>query len=140
MDKKIIKFIKAHHVLTLATAKNNIPHTSNVFYAFDETNYNLYISSESNTKHIADGIENPNVAINIVLETKIIGKIQGMQGDGLLYKAEDEEYKTAKKSFIGRFPYTMVMDLNLWVIKLNRVKFTDNRLGFGKKLHWNREQ
>jgi len=31
------------------------------------------------------------------------------------------------------------MKTNLWVVDLSFLKFTDNRLGFGKKLIWGKE-
>ena len=37
-DKRIIEFIKRHHLLTLATSKDNIPYCCNVFYLYDEGN------------------------------------------------------------------------------------------------------
>ena len=36
IDKRIIDFIKAHHLLTLATSKDNTPYCANCFYVYDE--------------------------------------------------------------------------------------------------------
>lgn len=33
----------------------------------------------------------------------------------------------------------MLMDTTLWVVDLTLIKFTDNRLGFGKKIVWQKE-
>ena len=141
MDSKIIKFIKARHILTLATTGEFAPHTANMFYAFDKENYRLYFTSPYTTLHIQQGIANPKVGINIVYETKIVGKIQGLQAVGTLRSLDNkEELSNARKLYIKRFPYTAVMDLHLWMVDIDALKYTDNTLGFGKKLHWNREQ
>ena len=79
IDKRIINFIKAHHLLTLATTKDNIPYCANCFYVFDEKNNSHIFSSDNKTKHAQDFIANPNVAGSIALETKEVSKIQGVQ-------------------------------------------------------------
>lgn len=138
MDKHIEKFIKSHHVLTLATVSESIPYTSNMFYAFDIENDSVIFSSEESTKHIQDSLNNEYVAVNIVLETKIIGKVCGLQGDGVIRRAVGEELKRVKSIYVKRFPYTALMDLTLWIVDFNNIKLTDNKLGFGKKIVWNR--
>ena len=77
MDKRIVEFIKEHHLLTLATSENNTPYCCNVFYIYNEENNSLIFSSETSTKHVQDFIENPNVAGTIALETKEVSKILG---------------------------------------------------------------
>ncbi|MBJ4294868.1 hypothetical protein JGE43_18630, partial [Salmonella enterica subsp. enterica serovar Typhimurium] len=38
-----------------------------------------------------------------------------------------------------RFPVARVLPAPVWEIRLDEIKFTDNTLGFGKKLHWLRD-
>lgn len=38
-----------------------------------------------------------------------------------------------------RFPVARVLSAPMWEIRLTELKFTDNTLGFGKKLHWMRD-
>ncbi len=133
---EIIKFIKRHHVLTLATVSNNIPYTSNMFYCFVEDKGYFVFTSDDNTKHINDVKGNDNVAINIVLETRIVGKIQGLQATGKIFKPCEEEMSLIKKSYLKKYPYAAVMELNLWVVEMKTAKLTDNALGFGKKIKW----
>lgn len=139
MDAKIVKFIFAHHVLTLATVKEGMPHTSNIFYVFDKENYRFYFASQENTQHIQEGLINPNVGVSILLETKVIGRIRGLQALGILLRIENEELSNARKKYIKRFPYTALLDLHLWAVELNELKYTDNTLGFGKKIFWKRQ-
>jgi len=34
----------------------------------------------------------------------------------------------------------MLMDTRLWIVSLTLIKMTDNRLGFGKKLIWQKSK
>lgn len=136
IDKKIIDFIKEHHVLTLATSKNNIPYCANMFYVFQEDQGTLLFTSEKITKHIEHVQENPIVAGSIVLETETIAKIQGLQFCGRMKELTGSDKVKAKLSYLKRFPYAILSDTPLWVIELTYMKLTDNRLGFGKKLIW----
>ena len=136
IDKRIIDFIKAHHLLTLATAKENNPYCANCFYVFDEQKKWLIFSSDKKTKHAQDFIANPNVAGTIALETKEVSKIQGVQLLGTILKLKGEELKIAKKQYLKAFPYARLMKPKLWAMRLTFIKMTHNKLGFGKKLVW----
>ena len=136
IDKRIIDFIKAHHLLSLATTKDNIPYCANCFYVYDEKKNWLIFSSESKTKHAQDYIVNPNVAGTIALETKEVSKIQGVQLLGTILELKEEELKITKKQYLKAFPYARLMKLHLWAMQLTFIKMTHNRLGFGKKLLW----
>ena len=138
-DKKIIEFINEHHVLTLAVSNNNIPYCANCFYSFVESERMLVFTSDENTRHIKDAINNKTVGGSIVLETKAVGKIQGIQFNGVLKELDGETLKKAKKSYLKRFPYAVLKQTKLWAVELQYIKMTDNRLGFGKKLIWGEE-
>jgi hypothetical protein len=135
-DKRIIEFIKRHHLLTLATSKDNIPYCCNVFYVYNEKNNSLIFSSETKTKHATDFIDNPNVAASIALETKDVEKIQGVQILGKIVEPKGEEIDNATKQYLKEFPYAKKMKLYLWEMKLTFIKMTHNKLGFGKKIIW----
>ncbi|MDD5509104.1 MAG: hypothetical protein PHD25_12400, partial [Bacteroidales bacterium] len=44
----------------------------------------------------------------------------------------------SRVAYLKRFPYAIATKLDLWVLELEYVKMTDNRLGFGKKIEWRR--
>ena len=135
-NKRIIKFINKHHVLTLATNCNEIPYCTHCFYAYSESENLLIFSSDKDTKHIKDLKCSDYVGASIVLETKTIGKIQGLQINGKLVEAKDDLLKKVSKRYLKRFPFAKLMETTLWVLKPDFIKMTDNRLGFGKKLIW----
>ncbi len=139
IDKKIISFLKKHHVLTLATCIKNESWCANCFYVYNEEENTLVFTSDDDTRHARESIQNPNVAGSVVLETNIVGKIQGLQFQGYLTKAKGDALKTAKQKYLLRFPIATLMNTNLWILELTLIKMTDNRLGFGKKLIWKKE-
>jgi uncharacterized protein YhbP (UPF0306 family) len=137
-DKRITDFLKKHHVLTLATVFKGIPWCANCFYAYSEDINAFIFTSDVNTKHIQDLADGNRVAGSVVLETSVIGKIQGVQFTGTLIETTDKNKKYVSMAYLKRFPFTAVMETKLWVLELDYIKMTDNRLGFGKKLIWER--
>ncbi|EDZ61900.1 protein containing UPF0306/FMN binding domain [Sulfurimonas gotlandica GD1] len=129
--EKIVNFIKQHHVMSLATSAELELSVCNLFYAFDEKEVSFVVASSDETTHIQNIIKNPNVAGSVVLETKTVGKIQGLQFRGTFSILEDE---ALKKLYFKTFPYALAMMPKLWKIKINYFKMTDNNLGFGKKI------
>jgi len=127
---KIALFINKHHILSLATSCEGMPQVANLFYAFDEESVSSIVASDEKTEHIQNVVKNKNIAGSIALGTKEVGKIQGVQFKGSMEKVDD------KKLYFKRFPYAKLMKPTLWKIKLDTIKYTDNTLGFGKKLYW----
>ena len=133
IDKKIEKFITSHHVLTLATSTaDGHPYCCNIFYAYNKQEGAFIFTSDDHTHHAQMMSNNPRVAASIVLETRIVGKVQGLQITGEVKRAVDGD----KALYIKRFHYAAVADLQLWRLEADVMKFTDNTLGFGKKLIW----
>ena len=136
MDKAIVEFINEHHLLTLATSKDNAAYCCNVYYVFNNENNSFIFSSDAKTKHAQDFIANPNVAGTIAVETKEISKIQGVQLLGKIQELKGEELNIAKEQYVKAYPYARLMETHLWEMELTFAKMTHNRLGFGKKLIW----
>ena len=139
-QKRIIKFLHRHHVMTLATCRDNRPWCCQCFYVYIDDLCGLAFSSDATTRHIAEATTQPFVAGSIALETTVVGKLQGIQLEGKLIEAEGELLNEIKTSYMKRFPFAMLMDTKLWFIELSTMKMTDNLLGFGTKLHWTRHK
>lgn len=137
VDRRILKFIKKHHVLNLSTYSDGEIWTCSCFYAFDPENMQFVITSDLNTKHAQHAVKNPEVSGTIVLETKIVGNIKGIQFSGKLLKNDDFQELDTRKVYLKKFPFAVFLKTSLWAISLTHIKFTDNRLGFGKKIFWN---
>ncbi len=139
IDKKIVRFIKEHHVLTLATFSDSQPYCANCFYAYEESGGRFIFTSDEETRHIQEALCNENIAGSVVLETKIVGKIQGIQFTGKLSPTPPEEEAFLRKIYLKRFPFAAIKQSRLWLLEPDFIKLTDNRLGFGKKIIWRKK-
>ena len=136
VDNRIIRFLRKHHVLTIATTVDNEPWCANCFYVYLEEENALVFTTDTDTRHGKEFIKNPLVAGSVVLETMVIGRIRGIQFQGMVSEPQGELLLKVKSAYLKRFPVAALMDTRLWVVKLTYIKMTDNRLGFGKKIIW----
>jgi hypothetical protein len=136
IDSRFIKFFRKHHVLTIATTVENEPWCANCFYVYLEEENALVFTTDADTRHGEEFLKNPLVAGSVVLETMVIGKIQGIQFQGLVSEPEGNMLSKAKWAYLKKFPPAVIMDTHLWMVKLTLIKLTDNRLGFGEKILW----
>jgi len=123
-------------VLTIATTFDNEPWCANCFYVY-LTDENVFVfTTDMDTRHGQEFLKNPVVAGSVVLETRVIGKIRGVQFQGIVSEPEGEIIDRANTAYLKRFPVALLMETHLWVVKPTILKMTDNRVGFGKKLIW----
>jgi uncharacterized protein len=142
IDQRIVKFIDEHHILNLAVARDNRPWCATCYYSYMEKENLFVFTSDDDTRHVRDLVEggNSQVAGTIALETRIVGKIRGLQFSGRMFRPDEKLMKRAKSSYFGRFPFARVLKVHLWVLEPGFLKMTDNRLGFGTKLTWSQPE
>lgn len=133
MNPKIEAFIGEHHLLSLATYHEELWCCS-LFYAYDPLNIAFIVATDPDTLHGSNVENNHTIAGTVALETKMVGKIQGIQFRGNMTFCEE-----GKGLYFDAFPFSRVMNPTLWKIRLDEIKMTDNTLGFGKKLIWKRD-
>ena len=155
MEQRIIRFLRHHHVLTLSTISSEGPWTAHCFYAFMPEQQALVFTSDLATRHGREMLANPNVSVGIALETKAIGLIRGVQLTGRAIYLEPTPVRgvtpaqagapslttnlpDCSAAYLRRFPFAIATKLDLWILYIDYLKMTDNRLGFGKKLQWTR--
>jgi len=136
IDRRVIRFFKKHHVLTIATSAGNEPWCASCFYVYLEDENALVFTTDPETRHGHEFSLNPSVAGSVVLETKIIGRIRGIQFQGIVSEPSGDAEAKARTAYLKKFPPAALMDTHLWIVRLTHIKMTDNRLGFGKKLKW----
>jgi uncharacterized protein YhbP (UPF0306 family) len=136
IDRRIIRFFRRHHVLTIATSVNNEPWCANCFYVYLKDENAIVFTTDPTTRHGQEFLKNKLVAGSVVLETRIIGKIRGIQFQGIISEPEGKLLEEASDAYMKWFPVAILMETHLWTVHLTHIKMTDNRLGFGKKLIW----
>ncbi len=138
MDKRIESFITEQKNLTLCTCIDNQPNCANVFYAYDSVGNILVLKSAKKTKHIATALLNSQVAGTIVRDIHKPGTIKGIQFTGNFILPTEAQMKNATRTYYKKHPFALAMTGEIWVIELMSIKMTDNTLGFGKKIFWNK--
>ena len=132
---RIAEFLSNHHVMSLATTRLNELSVCSLFYAYSKDAISFVVASADETLHVQHILNNPKIAGNILLETKTVGKIQGVQFRGKFSRLEDA---TLEKLYFKAFPFALALNPKLWQIEVDFFKMTDNSLGFGKKIIWPR--
>lgn len=138
-DSRFVKFIQKHHVLTLATTLDNQPWCCSCFYAYDPITGCFIFTSDDHTQHINQILTNNKIAANIFLETKMIGIIQGLQIVGEIHRVDDQSPAHFRMQYLKKFPFAILANTSLWALYPKLLKLTDNKLGFGTKLIWEKE-
>ena len=159
MEARITRFLRHHHVLTISTISEQGSWTAHCFYAFIPDHQALVFTTDPETRHGREMLQNPNVSGGIMLETRVIGKIRGIQLTGravpchpreggnlesivtpsLTMNAPHLSATEVRTAYLKRFPFALAVKLDLWILHIDYIKMTDNQLGFGKKLEWRRE-
>lgn len=134
------KWLKKQHVLTYCVGTDESLWCANAFYIFDEDEIAFYFLSETTTRHGQVAGQRALTAGTINGQPKTVALIRGIQFRGELRLLNEEEAARYRTRYNKRFPVARAMPAPIWVIRLDELKMTDNTLGFGKKLHWLRNQ
>ena len=135
MDERIVKFLKKMHLASVCVIDDDgQPYAFSAFYAFNEISFSLLLASSNESSHIKFLKNSKLVAGTVALDTKIVCKIEGVQFQGVMREASASE----REIYFKRFFYAKAMDPKIWCINLEKLKFTSNVLGFGKKIKWER--
>lgn len=137
IDKRILKFLKDQHLASISVIKQDLTsHSFNAFYTFDEISMSLIIASDMNTEHIKAVQSNNKISGTISINTLLVAKIEGVQ----FYGTMDIADKVCSNIYFKRFFYAKAMKPVLWQVRLKMIKYTNNSLGFGKKITWQSDE
>lgn len=138
MNTEITDFIKDCKVATVCCTENDQPYCFNCYYAFMEQDGLLVYKSSFGTKHEKILENNVLVAGTIIPEAIDLATIKGIQFEGKLLKESLDISMKASSAYYLRFPFAMAVPGKIYVIEMDKIKFTDNTRGFGYKQHWER--
>lgn len=103
MDKDIYEktkeLIEENKFLSLATVDNdgNLWSTP-LSYSYDE-DYNFYFTSELDSQHIINIIDNPNVSFTIFDSTKRVSEVDGLQIRGIVGEVDKKDLEAVVKNY-----------------------------------------
>lgn len=139
IDVRIRKFIAQNQTLTLATSQAEIPYCCSLFYAFEESEGLLFFMSSRESRHGKEMNLNSHISGTILNGEQSVLRLQGIQFSGEAFFLPKEMESKARKTYLQKFPIARLNPSELWYIRLDWIKMTDNTLGFGTKLIWERE-
>lgn len=131
----LLRYLKKQHVLSLCTSDGDDLWCANCFYVFDEARMAFWLMTGTDTRHGALMLHNSRVAGTVNGQPKSVLLIKGVQYRGQGRLTEDEQ---ALKAYQRRFPVAKKVTAPLWEIAIEELKMTDNALGFGSKIVWQR--
>ena len=132
----INRWLVKQHVVSWCVANQGALWCANAFYLYDAQKVAFYILSEEKTRHSQMAGSQASVAGTVSGQPKTVARIRGVQFAGEIRKLEEAESVALRARYNRRFPVANMLSAPMWEIRLHELKFTDNTLGFGKKLHW----
>lgn len=63
-------------------------------------------------------------------------KVKGLQFRGEVLLKDHRFSARSSKMYHRHYPMALIIQGEIWTIRLSSIKFTDSTLGIGKKLHW----
>ncbi|WJD49841.1 MULTISPECIES: YhbP family protein [unclassified Enterobacter] len=135
----INRWLARQHVLSWCVTRDGELWCANAFYLYDPVKVAFYVLSEDHTRHAQMTGQNAPVAGTINGQPKTVALIRGVQFKGKIRRLSEEESDVPRAQYNRRFPVARALSAPVWEILPDEIKFTDNTLGFGKKLHWLRD-
>ncbi|MGL5699532.1 MAG: YhbP family protein [Kluyvera sp.] len=135
----ISRWLSKQHVVSWCVAKEGELWCANAFYVYDPQRVVFYLLSDDNTRHGQMTGQQAPVAGTVNGQPKTVALIRGVQFKGEIRRLEGEESEQKRALYTRRFPVARTLSASVWELRLDELKFTDNTLGFGKKLHWFRD-
>lgn len=138
MNERIVDFIEGQKVATVCCVdENKKPYCFSCFYAFDKEKGLIYFKSSAHAYHSQLLFQNPSVAGSIQPDKLNPVAIKGIQFTGSVIDSENVLSFDAAKIYHKKYPFALAMPGDVWTIQPEEIKFTDNTMGFGKKITWN---
>ena len=139
MSDTITHFLQQQSCATICCINEGVPYCFSCYYAFNPEDGLLYFKSSEKAGHFALLTSKAVVAGTIHPD-----KINKMVTRGILFQGEildrfDPMAKDADAIYHRNIPMALVIKGTVFTVLLNMVKMTDSRMGFGKKIAWDRE-
>ncbi|MDR2892434.1 MAG: hypothetical protein LBV80_05045 [Deltaproteobacteria bacterium] len=137
--EKVVAFLEANHVAGLAMLHpdGNV-WASNCFYVYDPGMASLIILTSGKTRHYEAIRFRSAIAGTIAGQVREIRAIQGVQFAACAYEPEGEARSSALRLYYTKFPLARLFPAEVWCLRLETLKFTDNSFMFAHKTAWSR--
>jgi len=140
MDQTITEFIIKQRTASVCCVGKGRPYCFSCFYSFNAEEGLLYFKSSTDTHHMKLLLNDPVVAGTILPDKLQPLAIQGIQFQGEMLPANDENTKEAYKKYHKAFPFALMVPGEVWTIRIDQIKMVDNTKGFKHKTRWVRKE
>ena len=123
------RWLSKQHVVTWCVSREDELWCANAFYVYDPDTVAFYLLSEEHTRHGQMTGQRAKVAGTVNGQPKTVALIRGVQFKGEIRRLSGDEAARMRQRYVKP----------VCEIRPDYIKFTDNTLGFGKKLHWRRD-
>ncbi|MFI5150899.1 MAG: pyridoxamine 5'-phosphate oxidase family protein [Bacteroidia bacterium] len=138
LPEVIATFLKSQSLITLASCERDVPYCAYCFYSFEPGQDSLVFKSDKDSRHIKEGLINSRVAGTVAPPSLKFSELTGLQFQGTLSSPSGSALTRAKLSYYKKYPLALAMPGHLWLIHLDYIKMTDNRIKFGHKTIWDK--
>jgi uncharacterized protein YhbP (UPF0306 family) len=139
MDKHIIDFIEKQKTATVCCLDDeNSPYCFSVFYTFDKGEKCLYFKSSPSAHHSHYLLNRRKVAGTILPDRLNMLVIRGIQFTGFIVDEPTKQHH-ATVEYHKHIPLGLAMSGDVLILRLETIKMTDNTIGIGNKINWQRE-
>jgi hypothetical protein len=140
---RVLEYLRAHHVMTLATHGVEGPWAAAVFYAND--GFTLYWLSAPASRHSVNLVRSPRVAATIQEDYADWPEIKGLQLEGIACEISGDEERKARKLYGDKYPVVGMLGkapapivaamakVRWYRIVPERLYFIDNSVAFGHR-------
>jgi uncharacterized protein len=141
MNPSIIEFINEQKVASVCCLdENGLPHCFSCFYAFNSTDGLLYFKSQASSGHSRMLLNKQDTAGTILPDKLKVLALKGIQFKGAVLDFSDPLCANASSNYHKKFPFALAKSGEVWTIRLDCIKMTDNTKGFGTKIIWERNE
>lgn len=135
----ISRWLGKQHVVSWSVARDGELWAACAFYLYDSEKVAFYILSDESTRHARMSGRRAPIAGTVNGQPKSVALIRGVQFRGEIRLLEGDEAAAVRERYNRRFPMARMLSAPAWELRVDEMKFTDNTLGFGKKLLWMRD-
>jgi uncharacterized protein YhbP (UPF0306 family) len=140
---RVLEYLRAHHVVTLATHGHQGPWAAAVFYVND--GFTLYFLSAPKSRHGSNVVAHPRIAATIQDDYADWPDIKGVQLEGVASEISGDEQKRARALYGEKFPVVgklskapaaivaALAKVRWYKIVPVRLYFVDNSVAFGHR-------
>ncbi len=143
LHARVQSYLRAHHVMTLATHGDEGVWAAAVFYAND--GYSIYFLSSPSSRHCGNLAANPRASAAVHEDYADWREIKGVQMEGIAVALAGDEEQKARRLYGAKFPIVGKLEqapaaivkalakVRWYKLVPERLYFIDNSAGFGHR-------